>query len=95
MKAIFLLLLSIFILFSPYSEAEEYVVSENWEENIPKQLEDWIPWVMKGHKKDDCPFGYNDYYKKICFWPIGLSLSLKNNGGSFEQSVVVEKEGFS
>ncbi|MGB2742712.1 MAG: hypothetical protein WBC60_19380 [Cognaticolwellia sp.] len=57
---------------------------------IPEPLKPWIPWVLKDSEKLSCPFINNtDYANKnnhICAWPSTLSLDVKDNSATFEQS---------
>ena len=57
---------------------------------IPEPLKPWIPWVLKDSEKLSCPFINNTNYANknnhICAWPSTLSLNVKDNSATFEQS---------
>lgn len=52
-------------------------------ESVPAPLKEWIKWVLHDHQNRACPFVYNDFEKKRCFWPGPLRLHLTDSGGRF------------
>lgn len=89
-------LLSIFILLnlliSPVQASQPD--DKDWKNNIPEQLQQWIPWVLKDYEDDKCPFGYNNIHQKICYWPSKLSLDIDSKSVKFSQQVTIEKKSY-
>lgn len=54
-------------------------------DDIPEQLRDWVPWVLYGEEKSQCPFHYQRFLEKQCHWAGETSLSFTDNSGVFNQ----------
>src|SRR2546423_10283896 len=56
---------------------------------IPRALEDWQGWVLKGRESLRCPFlagsDIADAGSHRCVWPERLLLNVDAHGGSFSQ----------
>lgn len=50
---------------------------------IPDTLKPWIPWVLRHHQKDFCPFRFDDPNNKSCAWPSHIAIDTSSNGGRF------------
>lgn len=50
---------------------------------IPAPLTPWKDWVVWDQQELECPAIYNQYEKKICYWPGQLSLDLNGEGGTW------------
>jgi hypothetical protein len=65
---------------------------------VPRALEDWQGWVLKGKEFHRCPFlaGSNtaDAGSYRCVWPERLLLSVDARGGTFSQRWQVYTEGW-
>src|SRR2546421_2174838 len=65
---------------------------------IPRALEDWQGWVLKGRESLRCPFlaGSNvaDADSHRCVWPERLLLNVDAHGGSFSQPWQVYTESW-
>src|SRR5258705_959654 len=65
---------------------------------IPRALEDWHGWVLKGKEFQRCPFlaGSNtaDAGSYRCVWPERLLLNLDAHGGTFSQRWQVYTESW-
>jgi len=65
---------------------------------IPRALEDWHGWVLKGKEFQRCPFlaGSNiaDANSYRCVWPERLLLNLDAHGGTFSQRWQVYTESW-
>jgi hypothetical protein len=68
---------------SPLSEAE-----------IPGPLKSWESWVLHDADVRRCPLVYNETDARLCSWPSQLSLSVKDDGGSFAQNVSIYAPGW-
>ena len=60
--------------------------------DVPKSLEDWKGWVLKGYETDLCPCYYDKPQPTVCAWPAELYLNLNDTGGTFSQSWTIYKE---
>jgi hypothetical protein len=54
------------------------------EAQVPDSLKPWIPWVLEGDDRRDCPLA-TDEGKRLCAWPGRLHLDLDDSGGLFAQ----------
>src|SRR5260370_29186019 len=65
---------------------------------IPRALEDWHGWVLKGKEFHRCPFlaGSNiaDASSYRCVWPERLVLNVDAHGGTFSQRWQVYTESW-
>jgi len=65
---------------------------------VPRALEDWQGWVLKGKEFHRCPFlaGSNtaDAGSYRCIWPERLVLNVDTHGGTFSQRWRVYSEGW-
>lgn len=54
------------------------------EAQVPDTLKPWIPWVMEGEDRRECPLtmGGGDY---LCAWPGRLDLDIDRSGALFAQ----------
>jgi hypothetical protein len=57
---------------------------------VPKDLQDWQPWVLDGHEAHACPYFSSAEPSKddshVCAWPARLNLDLNAHGGKFSQA---------
>jgi hypothetical protein len=57
---------------------------------VPKDLQDWQPWVLDGHEAHSCPYFSsaepNEDDSHVCAWPARLNLDLNAHGGKFSQA---------
>jgi len=58
-----------------------------WQLNIPSELQPWVKWVSKDFKIKQCPFGYNDFKTRICYWPTLLNVEITGRSLSFKMQV--------
>ncbi len=56
---------------------------------VPDELKGWVPWVLAGQERANCPFQYTDGKRHHCAWPEVLTLELHHQGGSFNQQWTV------
>jgi hypothetical protein len=65
---------------------------------VPKDLQDWQPWVLDGQEAHSCPYFSNgnpdDPNSRICAWPARLTLDLNAKGGRFAQAWQVYGEAW-
>ncbi len=61
---------------------------------VPEPLKPWIDWVLDEERDRVCPFHYNQFDKKNCFWPGELQLSLDDNGGRFNSHWTLYRDGW-
>lgn len=62
---------------------------------IPDSLSPWVDWVLHNYEEQTaCVPHYNDPKKLQCNWPTELSLSLNDEGGSFEQKWHIYHESY-
>ncbi len=54
------------------------------ESQVPDLLKPWIPWVLEGDDRRDCPLS-GDGAERMCVWPGRLHLDLDDAGGLFAQ----------
>jgi hypothetical protein len=59
---------------------------------IPAPLAPWKDWVVWDLQNLECPAIYNQYEKKICYWPGQLSLDLNGEGGTWRMVVTAFAE---
>jgi hypothetical protein len=62
--------------------------------DVPKPLEPWVGWVLKGHEERTCPFLYNSFEHHRCAWPTQLELELNQSKGTFVQRWQVYAESW-
>jgi hypothetical protein len=60
---------------------------------VPEPLKPWVPWVLAETGTDTCPFRQGDASLRRCVWPGPLALVLAVEGGTFEQTFFVDREG--
>jgi len=57
---------------------------------VPRDLQDWQPWVLDGQEAHSCPYFSNadpdDANSRVCAWPARLTLDLNAKGGRFSQA---------
>jgi len=63
-------------------------------EQVPNPLKSWIDWVLDTEKDRDCPFFYDQFAKKSCFWPGKLQLNLDDKGGAFSSYWTLFRDGW-
>ena len=56
---------------------------------VPKDLADWIPWVLHDAGDLACPLFYNDGETRQCSWPSRLTIVAGRHGATFSQEVSV------
>ena len=61
--------------------------------NIPEDLKQWVPWVLKDQPDIKCPVLYNNN-KHLCAYPGALSISMGKNSGAFLQMWDIYAESF-
>lgn len=88
------LFFSIFLNFYSNAFATQDTNDKAWQQNIPDDLKKWIPWVMKDHQKNACPYGYDDFLKKICYWPSSLNIDVKEKEINFKMKVYLYEDRF-
>ncbi|WJG09618.1 hypothetical protein [Aliiglaciecola sp. LCG003] len=56
---------------------------------IPAELKSWIPWVLEGYEKSQCPAinqtDYNNQDNHICAWSSALQLDIASQNATFSQ----------
>ncbi|MDO4904095.1 MAG: hypothetical protein Q4A16_00830 [Lautropia sp.] len=58
-------------------------------DQLPKDLQGWVPWAMQGHENLACPGTYDDHANRHCVWPNRLDLSIDGRAGHFSLDVEV------
>lgn len=56
--------------------------------SIPDALKPWVPWVLKGEEKTQCPFisvTNEKTLQHLCAWPGTLNLEVQESGAVFKQ----------
>lgn len=61
---------------------------------IPSSLSEWENWVLYDRDAERCPTNYNDGGIHRCRWPSRLTLSVRGDGGKFEQHWRVFAKGW-
>ena len=61
--------------------------------NLPEDLKQWAPWVLKDSPDIRCPILYNKN-KHLCAYPSALELAVLKNSGSFSQSWSIYADSF-
>lgn len=61
--------------------------------NIPEDLKQWIPWVLKDQPDIKCPVLYNNN-EHLCAYPGSLSIAMGDNSGAFLQAWDIYAESF-
>ncbi len=62
--------------------------------SIPPDLQEWVPWVLKGHEQERCTALQSGPGIKPCVWGSTLNLKLDPAGGTFSQSWKLEAPGW-
>jgi hypothetical protein len=62
-------------------------------QELPRVLQDWVPWVLHGEQHALCPFAQSTD-ERWCHWPAQLTLTLDERSGRFAQSFKVYREGW-
>lgn len=86
MKILSLLTFTVFV-FATTAYAED-----SWQGNIPPQLKEWLPWVLKGEEAP-CSKTVGDSSTSVCVWYPSAEIEIGEQSAKFTQSVVVEREG--
>ena len=59
-------------------------------EDVPEDLQAWIPWALDGNASGGCPWiGYS----RQCLWPGRLTLDIVDGGGDFRVQVRADRPG--
>lgn len=58
-------------------------------EQLPRGLQDWLPWAQLGHGSEQCPQSSGT---RECLWPARLELRATATGASFRYEVQVYGE---
>ncbi len=58
-------------------------------EDLPKALQDWLPWAWHGHLAERCPKAYDGQAEQPCVWPGHLSVKAEAGGASFRLELQV------
>ncbi|MBE9527439.1 MAG: hypothetical protein IME94_10775 [Proteobacteria bacterium] len=61
--------------------------------NLPEDLKQWVPWVLKDSPDIRCPILYNTN-THLCAYPSALELSVLKDSGSFSQSWDIFADSF-
>lgn len=61
-------------------------------DEVPEPLKAWVPWSLYGAEEQLCPIAYNDGESHHCNWISGVTLNLKQQGGSWTQTVLNFKQ---
>ena len=56
---------------------------------VPPALAPWQSWVLHGQDERVCPAHFNDPDHHVCWWPSQLILDVGDQGGLFDQQVIV------
>jgi hypothetical protein len=59
---------------------------------VPDILKPWQDWVLFGEDAARCPFHFQSFQQKQCYWPGQLSLMLEADGLRFDQDVQLYAE---
>jgi hypothetical protein len=51
---------------------------------VPAPLAPWVPWVLRGHEEQRCPF-LDGSERRACAWPSRLELDVDDHTGRFVQ----------
>ena len=57
--------------------------------DLPKLLQDWLPWAWHGHLAERCPKAFDGQVPQPCVWPALLELKAQASGASFRFEVHV------
>jgi hypothetical protein len=89
-KRIFLIFAFLLALpFFPGPDARAYEIDK-----IPETLRPWIPWVLKDHEAELCPYLMGGGEERHCVWASPLNLNLTGQAGQFSQGWHVYAEGW-
>jgi hypothetical protein len=80
------LLLALLILSSPFIPD----ALSDQQVGAPRQLQEWIPWVLYKQEEKTCILSSDDASKRFCSWPSRLVLDIAGNGADFRQEWLVE-----
>ncbi|MFO1251012.1 MAG: hypothetical protein U1E77_07725 [Inhella sp.] len=58
-------------------------------EDLPKALQDWLPWAWHGHQAERCPKAFDGQAEQPCVWPGHLKLQAEAGGASFRLELQV------
>ena len=58
-------------------------------QELPKLLQDWLPWAWHGHLAERCPKAFDGQVPQPCVWPALLELKAQASGASFRFEVHV------
>ena len=58
-------------------------------QELPKLLQDWLPWAWHGHLAERCPKAFDGQAAQPCVWPAQLELKADGSGASFRYEVQV------
>lgn len=61
----------------------------NTKQDIPEQLQPWVPWVMSGQEEKLCSRNLTAPFSS-CIWPGPLALNITDSGAAFEQTWKIE-----
>ncbi|MDT9001664.1 hypothetical protein RQP53_20475 [Paucibacter sp. APW11] len=73
-------------LFSPSVELHAAPLSPA---ELPRMLQDWLPWAQQGHEEETCPRRHDGNAERECLWPARLALQAGASGASFRYEVEV------
>ncbi len=61
--------------------------------DVPELLQPWVEWVLHGKTEQlECIPHYNDAGRYECAWPLKLTVTLTDQGGTFMQSWLIHHE---
>ncbi|MBH9576685.1 hypothetical protein [Inhella proteolytica] len=58
-------------------------------DDLPKALQDWLPWAWHGHQAERCPKAFDGQAEQPCVWPGHLNLKAEAGGASFRLELQV------
>ncbi|MDD1612073.1 MAG: hypothetical protein LUQ57_02925 [Methylococcaceae bacterium] len=63
-------------------------------ERTPEPLQPWISWALHDSPEHECPFVYNSFDEKHCFWPTELTLDLREERATFAMQISVFQDSW-
>lgn len=66
----------------------------SWKDSIPSELKEWVKWVSKDIKQNNCPKSYKNINDSFCLFVTSLKISLENNELFFTQNVYLYEDSF-
>lgn len=62
--------------------------------NVPEPLKPWVDWVLHDQQQFGCPFVFNQFEQKQCYWPSRLELDFGPTQGYFVGQWVVQRDSW-